>query len=331
MGDEKNFLKNEQHILDEFSFKNGSVIENAKVDYAYVGTPKYDEEGNIINAILFCHRFNGDYSSISDFHQLFGEGKVSSKENYFIISITSLGFPESCSPSNTGLKYDFPNYCVEDLVNFKRRLLEEKFPEIKKLHGIIGHTIGGYEALAWAMFYPDEMDFAIIINSSFRNSGHKYIYSKLVKNLIDSSQQYYSDTYANVMSEVLIIISKLHFFISFSKDYLDDMSPDKIDVMESYFEDRGLFYDIWDIKLRNDFLIEYDLEDYLDRIKCNLLIIGVDNNGFYDPKFDSIPIHEAVENSEFILLDIGNKPEETEYLYKIEDDIKKFLEKIERE
>ena len=55
MFEEKHFLKNNQHFLKEFQFKNGFVIENAKVDYGVVGTPKYDDEGNIINAILFCH------------------------------------------------------------------------------------------------------------------------------------------------------------------------------------------------------------------------------------------------------------------------------------
>ena len=53
MYNERYFLKHEQHFFDQFEFENGFIMENVKVDYGVFGTPKYDDEGNIINAILF--------------------------------------------------------------------------------------------------------------------------------------------------------------------------------------------------------------------------------------------------------------------------------------
>ena len=132
MIDEKYYLKNEHYVLDKFEFKNGAVLKDVDVDYGVMGTPKYDEEGNITNAILFFHSFEGNYSSIHDFSQLIGQDAILSKDDYFFISITSLGYPDSCSPSTTGLKYEFPQYEIEDLVNFKKQFLKEKFPNIKK-------------------------------------------------------------------------------------------------------------------------------------------------------------------------------------------------------
>ena len=314
MDSERYYLKNEHHIFDEFEFKSGYVLNDVHVDYGVMGTPKYDDEGNIVNAIMFCHTFEGDYASLSDIHQLIDENKVLSKEEYFFISITSLGFPESCSPSTTGLKDLFPDYVIEDLVNFKRQLLKEKFQNIKRLHGIIGIAFGGYEALGWSVFYPDDMDFVIHFASSFKNDGYKYIYAKLANDIIESSPQYLSEVYDESISKVLISISQLHYLVTFSKNYFNKMSIDEIDLTMDSFADRGLFYDIYDIKIRNDFLKTYNLEDYLDRIKCKLLIVSVDNN--------------AVENSELIFLDMGDEPNELEYLYKIEDDIKRFLDDV---
>ena len=322
------YLKNEHHIFDEFEFKNGRVLNNVHVDYGVMGTPKYDEEGNIVNAIMFCHTFEGDYSSLSDIHLLIDENKVLSKEEYFFISITSLGFPESCSPSTTGLKDLFPEYEIEDLINFKRQLIKEKFQNIKRFHGIIGIAFGGYEALGWSVFYPDEMDFVIHFASSFKNDGYKYIYAKLANDIIESSPQYFSEVYDESISKVLISLSQLHYLVTFSMNYFNKMSIDEIDLTMDSFADRGLFYDIYDIKIRNDFLKTYNLENYLDRIKSKALIVSVDNNNYYTPEYDSIPLHNAVENSELIFLDMGDEPNELEHLYKIEEDIKRFLSDV---
>ena len=49
-------LNNEKYIIEEFKFDYGRVLNNVQIEYATRGTPKYDEEGNIINAFIFCHR-----------------------------------------------------------------------------------------------------------------------------------------------------------------------------------------------------------------------------------------------------------------------------------
>lgn len=328
MNDERYFLKNEHHTFEEFEFSNGSVLRDVAVDYGTIGTPKYDDEGNIVNAIMFCHSFEGNYSSIGDFHQLIGRDKLLNFDDYFFISITSLGFPQSCAPSTTGLRYEFPQYGIDDLVNFKRQFMKEKFPNIKKMKGILGFSFGGYEALAWAAFYPDEMEFVIHFGSSYKNAGYKYIFAKLANNIIESSPHYYSDIYDESMSNVLISISQLHYLISFSKNYFNKMSVDEVDVTMENFVDVSLFYDIYDIKFRNDFLVEFNLENDLENVKCKLLIVSIDNNNYYSPEYDSMPILDFVEGSELVVLDIGDEPNELNYIYRIEDEINEFLKQF---
>jgi homoserine O-acetyltransferase len=327
MNNERYFLKNEHHMFEEFEFSNGSVLKDVDVEYGTIGTPKYDDEGNIVNAIMFCHSFEGNYSSISDFHQLIGRDKLLNYDDYFFISITSLGFPQSCSPSTTRLRYNFPEYNIDDLINFKRQFMKEKFPNIKKIKGILGFSFGGYEALAWAAFYPDEMEFVIHFVSSYKNAGYKYIFAKLANNIIESSPHYYSDIYDESMSNVLISISQLHYLISFSKHYFNRMTVDEIDLTMENFLDTALFFDIYDIKFRNDFLVSYNLEDYLEKVKCKLLIVSIDNNNYYTPEYDSIPIYNIVEGSKLVILDI-DEPNTLNYIYQIEDEIKEFLDQF---
>lgn len=328
MIDEKYFLKNEHYILDEFEFKSGVVLKDVDVDYGIVGTPKYDEEGNIINAVLFFHTFEGDYSSIHEFNQLIGQDAILTKDDYFFISITSLGYPNSCSPSVTGLKYDFPHYEIEDLVNFKKQFLKEKFPNIKKVHGIIGHKFGGYEALAWSIFYPDEIDFIINFASSFKTAGYKYIFAKIVSKIIEDSPDYYSDHYSESISKVLISLSQLHYLISFTEEKFNKMSVDEIDLMMEDSADNLLFYDIYDIKFMNDFLIGYDLQDKLDQIKCKVLVVGINNISYYSVEHDFFPLKDFIKHSKLVLLDVNGKENELDYIYQIEDDIKEFIDSV---
>ena len=131
-----------KHVLDEFEFETGRILHDVKVEYLTRGTPKYDEDGNISNAIIFCHEFNGNCTSIGDLDQIIGTENEPSNLNFFYISITSLGYHESCSPSTTNLKLDFPEYSIKDCVNFKRKFLTDVFG-INRILGIIGFGLGG--------------------------------------------------------------------------------------------------------------------------------------------------------------------------------------------
>lgn len=328
MLEEKYFLKNEKHIFEKFEFKSGLIFEDVIVDYGTMGTPKFDDEGNMVNAILFCHGFFSDYTNIHEFEQIFGKNQLFNQEDYFIISITSLGIANSFSPSVTELNQEFPNYEIEDLVNFQRQFLKEKFPEINKIKGIFGYSFGGYIALGWSIYYPDDMDFVIHFASSYNGDGFKYIFSKFANRIVESSSFFQQNVYTPSMAKGLILLSQLHYLMSFSSDYVYSLSTEELNFSLESFADESLFLDIYNIKFANDFILTFDLSNQLDKIKCRLLVIGVENNAYSIPKYDSIPIYETVGGSEFILLDALNKHNEADSLYKIEDEIRKFVESV---
>ncbi len=327
MFEEKHFLKNNQHFLKEFQFKNGFVIENAKVDYGVVGTPKYDDEGNIINAILFCHHFDGNYSTISNINHT-NEEIIIFKEEYFFISITSLGMPESCSPSTSGLNNNFPDYEIEDLVNFQRQFLNEKFPNIKKLKSIIGYSLGGFIALGWSIFFPDEMDSIVQLDSSFKSQGYKYVYANLANRIIDQSSEYLDDMYNESISKMLILISQIRYLMSFPRDYLNTISNEEIDLSIGNFAEDILFLDIYDMKHFNDFLMSFNLESELHKIKCKLLIISFNRTNYFVSEFDAIPLHDAVENSEYLSFDLSIASDNAVNIHNMVLEIKKFVDSV---
>lgn len=296
---------NEKYVIEEFEFGYGRVLNNVQVEYATRGTPKYDDEGNISNAFIFCHRFNGDCSSFDDLDHLIGTNSVLSDYDFFYISITSLGFPESCSPSTTNLKYDFPQYSIDDCVNFKRKFLSEKF-NITKVCGILGVGFGGYEAYTWACEYPDEMEFLIIGYSSFKTNGYRYIMSKVIDSIILSSDDYYNDdSYSQNLSEIMVPVNRLLYSQLFSKKIFQNLTLREIDGLMDEFVDEGLFKDVYDLKFRNDAILDYDVEDKLANIKAKTLIVSDSEDVYFSLEFDTCSLKDKIENLTIFIFD-GN-------------------------
>lgn len=313
-----------RHIMGEFEFEYGRILEDVQVEYSLMGTPKFDDDGNVTNAVVFCHRFNSNYSSISDLHEFTKGDGVFSREEYLIISITSMGFPESCSPSTTGLKHAFPKYSIKDCVYFKRQFLAEKF-NIRKVHGIVGMGLGGYEAYTWACEYPDEMDFIIVIASSYKTNGYRYVISKCIDSIIESCDDFYEEHYSQSLSRIMVPLNRLLYSNYFSKKIFQEMSNDEIDVLMDDFVDEGLFMDIHDFKFKNDSVLEYDLEDKLDRIKAKTLIISSRNDIYYLPEFDTLPLKDIIPDCKIILYDSQRDLVGNENYSIFEDDLRLFM------
>ena len=321
------FIGYDKYSMDKFEFESGRVLDDVVVEYSAKGTPKLDNEGKITNAIIYCHTHNGNYSSLHDIYKLTAEGKSFDFNEYYFISITSLGFPESCSPSTTNLKHNFPKYTIKDRVNFKRQFLREKF-EIEHVHGIISRGIGGYEAYTWACEYPDEMDFVMIAGSSYKTNGYRYVISKCMESIIESTDDFYSDLYSDSLSRVMVSLNKLLYSNYFSKKMFQNMSNDEIDVLMDDFVDEGLFTDIYDFKLRNDAMLEYNVEDKLKDIKADMLIASSDEDMYYTPEFDLLPLKDLIKNSTIFLFKADGDSVDYDDGSIIESELKSFLDNL---
>ena len=292
-----------------------------------MGTPKFDDEGYITNAIVYCHFFNGSYSSVYDLPPITSENGPFDLNDYFIISISALGYPESCSPSTTGLKYDFPSYTIKDKVNFKRQFLKENY-KIKKLCGIFGIGLGGYDAFTWACEYPDEMDFLVVIDSSYKTNGYRYVISKTIDGIIESSDDYYKNIYSDAQTRNLVAVNKLIYSNFYSKGTFQNMTNDEIDVFMEEFVDEGLFFDIYDLKYRNDSIMYYDITDKLSNVKAKTIVFYPEEDLFHSPEFDALPLKDLIDDCEvtpfYAKEDISYKDD----FVKINDDLIKFMNKL---
>jgi homoserine O-acetyltransferase len=138
------------------------------------------------NVILLCHALTGD-AHACDLAQpddpragwwnpLIGPGRVFDTERHFILCANMLGScygstgPASAHPTD-GQPYRlrFPHVTIGDMVRAQRALLARL--GIRRLSLVAGGSIGGLQALEWAIAYPDLVDRAIVIAAAPRLSA----------------------------------------------------------------------------------------------------------------------------------------------------------------
>ncbi|MBC7100575.1 MAG: alpha/beta fold hydrolase [Methanobacteriales archaeon] len=310
-------------VLPEFTFESGETLKNLKVEYTCIGTPKVDPEGFIINGLLHIHGWSGDYLSVKRLLPLIGEGKP--LEEFFIIAPTSLGSPRSSSPSTTGLGIEFPQYTIKDMVNFHYEFIRRKF-KIRKLKGVIGASMGGFQALEWGVSYPDFMDFLILLVTTFKVRGINYAIFEYMNKLIKADPAYNDGRYRENPSLGTCLASMFMYFYGFSREYYSSL--DNMELLDSMIKagEEGMELDANDIIWRNNAAMRFNLEGQLGNIQADTLVVGIKQDQYFPPSSDTIPLSKMIKNSKTIIYDSICGHLGVNELEKIQGELRKFIE-----
>ncbi|HMH18624.1 MAG TPA: alpha/beta fold hydrolase [Burkholderiales bacterium] len=133
----------------DLKLEGGGAIKDFCISYVTHGTLNASKS----NAILMVTAIGGNHHRID---HLIGPGRALDPAKYFIIATDAIGNGLTTSPSNSKAqpKMQFPKFNMRDMVNSQQRLVAEKLG-IKKLVTVIGASMGGMQALQWAVSYPD--------------------------------------------------------------------------------------------------------------------------------------------------------------------------------
>jgi homoserine O-acetyltransferase len=152
-------------VLDEpLLLESGRTLAGVTLHYAVYGRLNAARD----NAVLVCHALTGSALVGSWWPEIFGPGGVLSLENDFAICINMLGScygttgPGSVDPE-TGRVYgpDFPLVSVGDNVRVQAQLLDSL--GIRCLRLVLGGSLGGMQALDWAILFPERVKRALVI------------------------------------------------------------------------------------------------------------------------------------------------------------------------
>ncbi len=139
------------------------------INLAYETYGKLDHSKS--NAILVCHALSGDAKVTDWWGAYVGPNKAIDTNRYFVICINTIGScygstgPTSVDPK-TGKPYGttFPVITVTDMVRSQKALIDHL--GISRLKAVIGASMGGMQALEWAIHYPDQVAACVPIATS---------------------------------------------------------------------------------------------------------------------------------------------------------------------
>jgi len=147
--------KHQMVQLGDMTLESGAVVKNLNMSYTSHGTLNAAKD----NAILVLHPFGGNHHG---FDGMIGPGKALDTDKYFIIApdqfgSTQVGFDHSTSPTNSGMKMNFPPYNHRDMIQAQHKLVTEGLG-LRHLRAVLGISMGATHALQYAVMHPDFMD-----------------------------------------------------------------------------------------------------------------------------------------------------------------------------
>ncbi len=310
------------HTIKAFRFTDNTVLENVKVEYLTFGTPEYDQESRITNAIIYFHGTSGNYASIKRIKEAIGKDLPFDTDRFFFVSLSALGTPGSSSPSTDKLYNKYPQYSILDMVNFCRTFLREAL-NIEKPLGLIGNSMGGFEVLTWAATYPDEAAFIISLVSSYKVGGQNYVLGKLMNDIIESDPDFNNPEAQ--MKRSLKLSSKAMYSFGLSRQYYMDLSKQEINAYMDEFALEDSQENVYDAYYRNRAAINYDISDRLKNIRVPTLIVAIHEDQYFPPRLDAIPMNGMIEDSRLVVFNSYMGHIGSGQLTKIMDELEEFM------
>jgi homoserine O-acetyltransferase len=171
------------------ALESGGRIEPVDVAYETYGSLNAART----NAILILHAFTGDAHAagisqndgkVGWWDNSIGPGKAFDTDRYFVICSNILGGcqgttgPSSINPE-TGEPWgiSFPSITIRDMILLQKMLIDHL--GISSLLAVAGGSMGGMQALQWAVSYPSRVKSAIVIASTSRHSAQQIAFNEV--------------------------------------------------------------------------------------------------------------------------------------------------------
>ena len=163
------------------------------------------------NAVLICHALNASHhvagwyeeepDNVGWWDNMIGPGKPIDTNRFFVIGVNNLGScfgstgPLSINPETaTAWGGDFPVVTVEDWVDAQARLADKL--GIAQFAAVMGGSLGGMQALAWAIRYPKRIRHAIAIAAAPNLSAQNIAFNEVARQAIMTDPDFHGGHFA---------------------------------------------------------------------------------------------------------------------------------------
>ncbi|HEY5800566.1 MAG TPA: homoserine O-acetyltransferase [Burkholderiaceae bacterium] len=223
------------HFPEPLTLQSGARLADYALMVETYGTLNADRS----NAVLVCHALNashhvaGTYADAPDnvgwWDNMVGPGKPLDTTRFFVIGVNNLGScfgstgPMHTNPA-TGKPYgaSFPVVTVEDWVHAQARVADRL--GIAQFAAVMGGSLGGMQALAWSIMYPERLRHCVVIASTSKLSAQNIAFNDVARQAIMSDPDFHGgDFYAHgVVPKNGLKVARMVGHITYLSD--DDMA-----------------------------------------------------------------------------------------------------------
>src|SRR5690554_5739618 len=177
-----------------FKLESGKRIRNLRIAYHTYG--KLNEQKD--NVVWVCHALTANADVFEWWAGLFGEKDLFNPRAHFVICANVIGSPYgSTNPlsvnSATGYPYylSFPQFSIRDLAAAHALLANHL--GIEKIAVVIGGSLGGQQALEWAIADPDRIGNLVLVATNAVHSPWGIAFNESQRLAISTDRTFFAN------------------------------------------------------------------------------------------------------------------------------------------
>lgn len=249
------------------------------------------------NAVLICHALNAshhvagvsadDPNEIGWWDNMIGPGKPVDTDIYFVIGVNNLGScfgstgPASINPA-TGKPWGatFPVLTVEDWVMAQARLADQL--GIECFAAVMGGSLGGMQAISWAITCPQRVANCVVIASTPRLSAQNIGFNEVARRAIITDPEFHGgDYYAHgVVPRRGLAVARMVGHITYLSD--DDMAEKFGRAQRDPTADGDYRYG-YDVEFEVESYLRYQGEKFSHYFDANTYLLITRALDYFDP------------------------------------------------
>ncbi|MFC6100687.1 homoserine O-acetyltransferase family protein [Olivibacter domesticus] len=177
-----------------FKLESGKRLKGLNIAYHTYGRLNTRKD----NVIWVCHALTANADVFDWWPGLFGEKDLFNPHEHFIVCANIIGShygttsPLSINPA-TGLPYylAFPTFSIRDLA-VAHELLAEHLG-IHKIKVLTGGSLGGQQAMEWAIMHPERMENLILLATNAQHSPWGVAFNESQRLAISADRTFYAN------------------------------------------------------------------------------------------------------------------------------------------
>ncbi|HLS43116.1 MAG TPA: homoserine O-acetyltransferase [Paenalcaligenes sp.] len=272
---------------------SGQVLPRYELSVETYGSLNADRS----NAVLVCHALNASHhvagidannpKNVGWWDNMVGPGKPVDTDRFFVIGVNNIGScfgstgPASVNP-DTGQPWgaEFPMLTVEDWVNAQARLAD--YFGIAKFAAVMGGSLGGMQALSWAISLPHRVENCVVIASTPKLTAQNIAFNEVARRAIITDPEFHNGNYYahNTVPRRGLAVARMIGHITYLSD---TVMAEKFGRTQRAPESNGDYRYGYDVEFEVESYLRYQGDKFSTYFDANTYLLITRTLDYFDP------------------------------------------------